>query len=173
MAIGEKNIALTGFMAVGKSVVGRRLARRLKRRFVDLDQTIEKKEKMRVHEIFDLKGESYFRRLEKQALAEVLARNGQVIATGGGVILDDENLALLKEKSLFICLKAAPEILQRRAGSGKKRPLLKGHDRRKRIEELLKQREDRYDQAHVNIDTSGLSVKKIVEKIVEILGPEV
>jgi len=160
-------------MAVGKSAVGRRLARRLKRPFVDLDQTIEKKEKMRVHEIFNLKGEAYFRRLEKQALAEVLARNGQVVATGGGAILDDENLALLKEKSLLICLKASPETLQRRSGTGKKRPLLKGHDRQKRIEELLSQREERYDQAHVSIDTSGLSVKTIVEKILEILGPEV
>jgi shikimate kinase len=161
-----KNIALTGFMAVGKSAVGRKLARRLKRPFVDLDQAIEKTAGMKVREIFDQKGEAYFRRLEKQALAEILLRDGQVIATGGGVVLDDENLTLLKEKSLLICLKATPEILRRRAGTGKKRPLLKGHDRKKRIDELLKQRGERYAQAHFSIDTSGLSVKEIVEKII-------
>lgn len=164
-----KNIALTGFMAVGKSVVGRRLARRLKRPFVDLDQAIEKKAGMKVREIFDHKGEAHFRRLEKQALAEVLARNGQVIATGGGAVLDEENLALLKEKSVLICLKAIPEIVRRRAGTGKNRPLLKGHDRQKRIDELLKQREERYAQAQLSIDTTSLGADEVVAEIVEFL----
>ncbi len=153
-------------MAVGKSVVGRRLARRLKRPFVDIDQAIEKKEGMKVREIFDHTGEAYFRRLEKQTLAEVLERNGQVIATGGGAVLDEENLALLKKRSLLIYLKAAPEVLHQRSGTGGKRPLLKGHDTQKRIEELLKQREKRYAQAHFSIDTRGLPVKEIVEKII-------
>ena len=69
--------------------------------FVDIDQAIEKKEGMKVREIFDHTGEAYFRRLEKQTLAEVLERNGQVIATGGGAVLDEENLALLKKRSLL------------------------------------------------------------------------
>lgn len=162
-----KNIALTGFMAVGKSAVGRKLARRLKRSFVDLDQAIEKKAGMKVRDIFGRKGEAYFRRLEKQALVEILLRDGQVIATGGGVVLDDENLTLLKEKSLLICLKATPEILRRRAGTGKKRPLLKGYDRQKRIDELLKQREECYAQAHVSIDTTSLSTEEVVAEITE------
>ena len=74
----KKNIALTGFMAVGKSVVGRRLARRLKRPFVDLDQAIERTEGMRVEEIFNRKGEAYFRKAEKQTLREILRQGGQV-----------------------------------------------------------------------------------------------
>ncbi len=77
----NKNIAITGFMAVGKSVVGRKLSQRLKRPFVDLDRAIEDREGSRVEEIFRLKGEAYFRKLEKETLKEVLDQEGQVIAT--------------------------------------------------------------------------------------------
>lgn len=154
-------------MAVGKSVVGQRLARRLKRRFVDLDRAIEEAEGMKVSEIFNRKGEAYFRKAEKQALREVLRQNGQVIATGGGVVMDEENLGLLKQRSLLIYLTAPPETLRKRSGTGKERPLLKGNDRRKRIEELLRRREEAYAQAHVSIDTGCLSVDEVVEKIME------
>ena len=98
-------------MAVGKSAVGRTLARKLGRRFVDLDKIIEKSEGMKVKDIFSRKGESYFRRAEKRALAEVLFEGEQVIATGGGVVIDEENLRLLREKSFLVCLTAAPEVL--------------------------------------------------------------
>jgi len=152
-------------MAVGKSAVGRALAKRLKRRFVDLDRLIEKSEQMKVKDIFNRKGEAYFRRLEKQKLAQVLARGEQIIATGGGVVMDDDNVKLLREKSLLVCLTASAEVLLKRAGTGAKRPLLKGGDRRERIEELLKQREKNYAQAHAAIDTSDLTIGQIVEKI--------
>ncbi|MBI1997616.1 MAG: shikimate kinase [Deltaproteobacteria bacterium] len=165
-AIPKRNIALTGFMAVGKSAVGRALAKRLERRFVDLDRVIEKSEQMKVKDIFSRKGEAYFRRLEKQKLAQVLEQENQVIATGGGVVMDEDNIRLLREKSLLICLTASAEVLLKRAGTGARRPLLKGGDRRERIEELLKQREKNYAQAHAAIDTSDLTVEEIVEKIV-------
>ena len=152
-------------MAVGKSAVGRALAKRLKRRFVDLDRVIEKSERMKVKDIFSRKGEAYFRRLEKQKLAQVLARGEQIIATGGGVVMDGDNVKLLREKSLLVCLTASAEVLLKRAGTGAKRPLLKGGDRRERIEELLKQREKNYVLAHAAIDTSDLTVGQIVEKI--------
>ena len=153
-------------MAVGKSAVGRALAKRLERRFVDLDRVIEKSEGMRVKDIFSRKGEAYFRRLEKQKLAQVLEQENQVIATGGGVVMDEDNVRLLREKSLLVCLTASAEVLLKRAGSGARRPLLKGGDRRERIEELLKQREKNYAQAHAAIDTSDLTIEEIVEKIV-------
>jgi shikimate kinase len=164
--IPKRNIALTGFMAVGKSAVGRALAKRLKRRFVDLDRVIEKSERMKVKDIFSRKGEAYFRRLEKQKLAQVLARGEQIIATGGGVVMDGDNVKLLREKSLLVCLTASAEALLKRAGTGAKRPLLKGGDRRERIEELLKQREKNYVLAHAAIDTSDLTIGQIVEKII-------
>ena len=166
----KKNIALTGFMAVGKSVVGRKLARRLRRRFVDLDQAIEEKEGMKVSEIFDRKGEGYFRNVEKQALGEILRKNNQVIATGGVAIMDENNLNLLKERTFLICLTAPPTTLLRRSGGGKDRPLLEGDDRQRRIEELLRQREKGYAQADLTIDTARLSVDEVVGKIVKEIG---
>ncbi len=154
-------------MAAGKSVVGRRLARRLKRRFVDLDQAIEARENMAVAAIFSRKGEKYFRKVEKELLREALEKDGQVIATGGGAILDEDNLRLLKEKALLVCLTAPPETLLRRSGGGKDRPLLAGGDRQKRIEEILKRREKSYAKAHLSIDTDRLSVDEVVEEILK------
>jgi len=167
-----QNIALIGFMAVGKSAIGRNLAKRLRRRFVDLDTLIEKTEGMKVREIFAQKGEDHFRQLEKRVLDDVLRGEGQVIATGGGVVMDDENLNLLREKALLVGLTAPIDILLTRAGNGVKRPLLKGANRRERIETLLREREPRYAQAHVIIDTSDLVINQVVGKIVEALGLE-
>ena len=154
-------------MAVGKSAVGRNLSKKLKRRFVDLDRLIEKKEGKKVREIFSEKGEPYFRQLERQALSEVLEQEEQVIATGGGVILDEENLRLLKEKSLLVCLTASTDVILKRVGAGSKRPLLKGTNRKERIEELLSQRSNHYAQAHFAVDTSESSIDQVVDAIIE------
>jgi shikimate kinase len=170
--IPRQNIALIGFMAVGKSAVGRNLAKRLHRRFVDLDRAIEKAAGMKVREIFASKGELHFRQLEKQTLAALLERDGQVIATGGGVILDDENLATLREKTLLIGLTASIDTLLARTGNGSKRPLLKGGNRRERIADLMGQREDRYAQAHFTVDTSALTLENVVDQIVAKLNAE-
>ena len=164
-----ENIALIGFMAVGKSAIGRTLAKKLRRRFVDLDAVIEKSEGMKVRDIFTKKGESYFRQLEKQVLEEVLSRDGQVIATGGGAVMDDDNLRLLRERALLVGLTASIDVLLARAGNAAKRPLLAGIDRRERIETLLRERESRYAQARALIDTSDLSVDQAAEKIVQLL----
>jgi shikimate kinase len=155
-------------MAVGKSAVGRNLARRLGRRFVDLDRLIEKTAGLKVREIFTQKGEAYFRQLEKETLARVLSQEGQIVATGGGVVLDDDNLALLRERSLLIGLNASTETILKRAGNGATRPLLKGGDPRERIEELLAARAARYARAHAIIDTDELTLSQVVDKIVEI-----
>jgi shikimate kinase len=168
----KQNIALTGFMAVGKSAVGRTLARRLKRRFVDLDRVIEKSTGLKVKQIFNQQGEPGFRKLEKEALAQVLAGENQVIATGGGVVMDEENLQLLRDKSLLICLTASTEELLKRAGNGAKRPLLRGSNRRERVEDLLEQRKKKYALAHSTVDTTDLTVDQVANKIVEWLKME-
>jgi shikimate kinase len=168
----NQNIALVGFMATGKSAVGRNLARKLHRRFVDLDALIEKAEGRKVREIFAEKGESYFRRLEKQTLEQILSEQGQIIATGGGIILDEDNLVLLRQKSLLIGLTASTDVLVGRVARSSNRPLLKGADMRARIEELLQQRQSRYAQADVSIDTSGLTINQVVEKILDIIRSE-
>jgi shikimate kinase len=167
----NQNIALIGFMAVGKSAVGRKLARRLKRRFVDLDKAIERSEGMRVRDIFENKGEAYFRDLERQALAHVLQENAQVISTGGGVVLNQDNLRLLKERSLIVCLRADIDTIARRAGGRKLRPLLMGTDKVQRIKELLQQRQGYYAKAHIDIDTSNLTVDEVVDKIIALAAP--
>jgi shikimate kinase len=164
-----KNIALTGFMAVGKTAVGRKLAQRLAWRFVDLDRAIEAAAGMKVQEIFKRDGEAYFRKLEKQKLREILVGERQVIATGGGAVLDEENLSLLKEKALLVCLKAKPETLLGRARSGAKRPLLDVADRAGRIRELLSQREAAYAKAHATVATDGAAVDDVVERIMKII----
>jgi shikimate kinase len=170
--LAKTNIVLIGFMAVGKSVVGQRLARRLKRPFVDLDRAIEAKEGMKVAKIFSSRGEAYFRRVEKDLVREVLSREGQVIAAGGGAVIDRENLDLLKKRSLLICLTASAEILLKRTGRNEQRPLLQGKDKAKQIADLLAERESCYAQAHVAVDTDSLSADEVVEKIMEALKDE-
>ena len=157
-------------MAVGKSAVGRHLAKRLQRRFVDLDRLIERAEGKKIAEIFAHQGEAYFRQLEKRTLADVLRKNGQVISTGGGIVMDDENLALLKGETTLIGLKASTATLLSRVGNGSKRPLLKGADRRKRVEELLRQRESRYAEADFIIDTDHLTLVQVVDRIIDRLA---
>jgi len=159
-------------MAVGKSAVGRNLAKRLRRRFVDLDHSIEKTAGMKVKEIFAVKGEPYFRELEKQTLAEILKTDGQIIATGGGVITDDDNLALLRERTILVGLTASIDTLLARAANGAKRPLLKGANRRERVAELMQQRESKYAQAHFIIDTSELTLEQVVDQIVAKLSAQ-
>ena len=153
-------------MAVGKSAVGRNLAKRLHKTFVDLDRMIEKRAGLKVREIFELKGEPYFRALEKETLAEVLQEPGHVIATGGGVVMDEENLRVLRERTLLVCLIASTDAILSRVGNGSKRPLLKGPNRRERVEELLQLRADKYSQAHMTIDTSQLTLQQVVDQIV-------
>ena len=125
-----------------------------------------------MRDIFAEKGESYFRRLEKQALEQILSQQSQIIATGGGIILDEDNLTLLRQKSFLIGLTASTDVLVSRVGKNSKRPLLKGVDVRARIEELLQQRQSRYAEADVIIDTSGLTINQVVEKILKVVGSE-
>jgi shikimate kinase len=154
-------------MAVGKSAVGRVLARRLKRRFIDLDKVIEKTQGMKVRKIFAVKGEPFFRELEKQTLAEVLRSGQHVVATGGGAVLDADNLRLLLDETFLVCLTASPDALLKRAGSGSTRPLLNGGERKSQIEKLLQLRAEKYAQAHLMIDTTELTVNQVVERILE------
>jgi shikimate kinase len=168
--IPTQNVALIGFMAVGKSAVGRNLAKKLHCRFVDLDRLIETGAGMKISEIFAQKGEAFFRQLEKKTLARILQKEQQVIATGGGVIMDDDSLKLLRDRALLIGLTASVDVLLSRAGNSSKRPLLNDGSRRERVAELLAQREERYAQAHMTIDTSELTVGQVVEKIMEFIA---
>ena len=165
MTFDDANIALTGFMAAGKTVVGRRLARVLGWSFVDLDAVIEADEGLAVREIFASRGEPYFREREKAALGQVMDGAEQVIALGGGAVVDSDNLRLLKERSFLIWLKVSPRTVLNRTGGSDDRPLLQGPDKLKRIQELSEQREGIYAEANLTVETDELTVDQVVQRI--------
>ena len=165
MTFDDANIVLTGFMAAGKTVVGRRLARVLGWSFVDLDAVIEADEGLAVREIFVGRGELYFREREKAALGQVLNGAEQVIALGGGAVVDSDNLRLLKERSFLIWLKVSPRTVLNRTGGSDDRPLLQGPDKLKRIQELSEQREGIYAEANLTVKTDELTVNQVVQRI--------
>lgn len=162
------NIYLTGFMGTGKSAVGRELAKKKKWRFLDLDQLIELKEKRAIADIFSSSGEAYFRKLEQEALKEVSKENKFVVACGGGIVLNKYNIKLMKETGRVICLTAKPEVIMKRVSGQAHRPLLNVSDPRAQIELLLKLRAPYYAQAGVALDTSKLSIRQAVEKIIKL-----
>jgi shikimate kinase len=159
------NIILVGFMGTGKSVVGKKLATKLNRDFVELDDMIETREKMPIKDIFEKKGEPYFRLVVKEAAR----RKNIVISAGGGAIVDEENFKNLKNSGTIICLKASPETILKRTIGLKTRPLLNVQDPKKKIEELLKKREPYYNKADFSINTDNLSIGSIVLKIMSLL----
>ncbi|MDE2059091.1 MAG: shikimate kinase [candidate division NC10 bacterium] len=159
-------IVLTGFMGTGKSVVGRRLAQRLALPFIDLDDAIEAAANMAIPEIFAIEGESGFRRRERELIAGLANRRSCVIATGGGAVLDPENVRNLRTGAVLVCLVAEPAVILQRLGADTHRPLLHIPDRLARIRELLEQRGVAYAQADLSIDTSGADIEEIVDRIV-------
>lgn len=168
-----KNIVLIGFMGTGKSSVGIRLAQRLQYRFVDMDREIEHLTGMSVAELFRRCGETRFRSEEKLLARKLAARSKLVIATGGGTVLQPENIDVLEENGMVICLEAAPEdILQRVARKRGTRPLLKKGLELKDLEELLAQRAVYYQRASYHICTSGRGLEAVVQEIMDVLRDE-
>ena len=165
----RENIILIGFMGVGKTSLGKLLASKLGRGFVDLDEKIEHDAQMSIPKIFETYGEKYFRELEKAAVKEVSARRNIVIATGGGTVKDAENLQLLKDSGIIICLTTDPEEIFRRTEKRGERPVLDGggNERLETIKKLLAEREQFYAQADCKIDTTEWSPLQIVNKICE------
>ena len=165
-----KNIVLVGFMGTGKTAVGKLLAKKLQRSFVDLDAEIEKQAGRSVAEIFSAEGEPGFREREEAAVAKVSLRKNCVIAAGGGVLIREDNVRALRKNGFLVCLTAQTDVIVKRISSpGHVRPLLKGAEPRDRIEELLKERAASYSKADVMVDTSSLSVKEVVDKVAKLL----
>ena len=164
------NIYLVGFMGTGKSSVGCQLAKERGWNFIDLDELIELKEQRRIVDIFAKDGEAYFRKIEKNILKQVSTQKKFVVACGGGVVLDKDNIKLMKKTGRMICLYASPEQILKRVSLNNDRPLLNVDKPQKRIELLLKMRAPYYMQADKIIDTSNLSVKQVVKKISKILA---
>ena len=162
-----KNIILTGFMGTGKTAVGRELARLLNMHLIDVDTDIEKSEKMTINEIFEQFGEPRFRELETEMIKKLSERNNIVISTGGGAVVRQENVDVLKKNGVIVCLTAKPETIVRRTGNSNDRPLLQVEDPLEKIKELLNFRKPFYEKADIMIDTEGKTPLHIAEEIIE------
>ena len=170
--MSERNIYLVGFMGTGKTTVGKILAKKLKKEFVEMDEEIEKKEGRKIVDIFRLFGESYFRKVEKKVLKEIASCSNLVVSCGGGVVVDEENLKILKKTGIIICLKAIPSVIYERTKKTKERPLLNVPDPLKKIKELLAKRAPFYAKADYFVNTSTLTPEEVSEEIIKILKNE-
>ena len=162
-------VILTGFMATGKTEVGRRLARRLGRPFVDLDGLVEARAGKSVAEIFSAEGEGRFRELERAAVKEACGVADALIATGGGTLVDPDNRRRLAAAGPIVCLSAPPEEILRRVGDAASRPLLANGNgqgaRLERVRALLAERAPVYALATHAVDTAGLDVDAVVDRV--------
>lgn len=161
-----KNVVLIGFMGTGKSAVGRRVASRLGLEMIDTDKEIEKITGKSVAEIFEKDGPLRFRSEEALLVKKIAGRRNMVIATGGGMVLNPENVRLLRREGVLIALTAKPEVICRRVKRNRNRPLLRRGNLLERINELLKEREGAYDVAEYAVDTSDKNVDEVAEEII-------
>ena len=165
----KTNIALIGFMGTGKSAVGQVLARKLKRKFIELDAVIEQIAGKSIPDIFQQDGENAFRELEIQATKDIAQSKRSVIACGGGAVLNRINIDRLKEGAVIVYLSASPGVILKRTSRDQNvRPLLSVPDQAARIKELLKFRRPFYERAaDIKINTSRLDINAVVAQIIE------
>ena len=166
-------IVLTGFMATGKSEVGRRLARELGRVFIDTDGMVEATVGRTVAEIFAEEGEQQFRALEREAVKRACTVADAVVATGGGALLDPDSRQRLTTAGVLVCLTATPDEIVRRLGSADDRPLLAAlspTERRSQIDRLLAERAPIYGCANHRVDTTGLSIDEVVTRVAALVA---
>lgn len=167
----DGNIVLIGFMGSGKSSVGHYLAKILDMQYISTDDIIEEREKMKIGEIFKKKKEKYFREKEREVVAYVSNLKTCVIATGGGIVLNWENVEALKKNGKTFFLKASPEVIYERIKDDKTRPLLNVDDPLSAIKRILKARMPLYRKAaDYTIDTTKLSIEDVAEKIKNKIG---
>ena len=165
------SVYLTGFMGTGKSSVGRSLARRLRRPFVDLDREIELAARSSVSAVFSLRGEAAFRRLERAALARAAKRPGAVVALGGGALIDSRSRALVARTGVLVRLSCSRrELLRRLRTKRASRPLLSGGPLPARIAVLMRARKAAGAAADLTVSTTGRSAAQAAAVVARRLG---
>ena len=161
-----ENIFLIGPMGAGKSTIGRHLAERLKKEFWDCDLEIEHRTGVNIPVIFDIEGEAGFRKRETSMIEELTRKSNIVLATGGGVILSEENRKMLRSRGTVVYLRAALDTLVKRTHRDRNRPLLQGVDNRERLEALMEEREPLYTQeADLIVDTDNRPPSAVAQEI--------
>jgi shikimate kinase len=169
--LGSRSIVLVGMMGVGKSSIGRRLAARLGVPFVDADSEIEKAAGMNIADIFARHGEAYFRSGEARVIARLLDGGPQVLATGGGAVMNADTRAAIKAKGVSIWLSAELDVLMRRINKRKNdRPMLQTADPAATLRELLVAREPAYAQADLTVQSREVPHDAIVSEIMTVLA---
>lgn len=162
----NRNIILVGLMGAGKTTVGRALAKKLNRRFIDSDHEIEARTGASIPLIFEIEGEEGFRQREAEVIRDLTAQQGIILATGGGAILRPENRECLKAGGVVIYLRASIANILQRTSHDKSRPLLQTADPRARLEELSRVREPLYlEVADMVIETGRPNVQSLVQTI--------
>jgi shikimate kinase len=165
---GGDNIVLVGFMGAGKSSIGRLLAHRLGRCFVETDDMIVARDGRSIPEIFRTSGEERFRQLEREVLELLALKSGDVIATGGGLPCRDGHMETLRTLGTVVWLKGNLAVGIERARRGGTRPMLEGRSLEE-LEALYRQREPYYRQAQITLETSGLGVDQAVARLLALL----
>jgi len=169
--LGSRSIVLVGMMGAGKSSIGRRLAARLGVPFVDADTEIEKAAGMSIPDIFARHGEASFRSGEARVIARLLEGGPQVLATGGGAVLNTDTRAAIRQKGVSIWLTAEFEVLMRRISKRKSdRPMLQTADPAETLRRLVKEREPIYAQADITVQSRDVSHESIVADIMAALS---
>lgn len=169
------NVVLIGYRCSGKTGVGKMLAHRLGREFVDTDALIEANSGSSIASVVDQKGWRYFRNMEKRVIREISKRDGLVIATGGGVVMDRENVENLERNGFLVWLKGDPKVLKERMIKeqqvGVFRPPLAGQDALDEIEQVLQRRTPHYEAAgKFAVDTSYMSLEDAAASIMNVLA---
>lgn len=162
------NIILVGFMGTGKTTIGRALADRLNIDFVDMDVELEARAGKPIPRVFAEDGEPVFRRMERDLVVELARRSNLVVAAGGGIVLNPDNIRDFSAMGRVICLKAAPDEILRRVSGSSHRPLLEQGDKEERIRKLLQQRQHFYDAIPCQVDTTGKTVTEVVAEVLKI-----
>ena len=155
-------------MGVGKSTIGKILAKKLKLKFIDIDRVIETREKSTISEIFKKKGEIYFRKIEKKITLDQLKKNNSIIALGGGAFINTSIRREVKNTSISFWLDLDLENLLSRLKNIKKRPLLNENNLRKSMNKIYSDRKRIYNEANFRIDCNFIDKEKILKKIVEL-----
>ena len=163
-----KNLFLIGPMGAGKSAVGRQLARLLHLAFVDSDDEIEIRTGVDIPFIFEKEGEEGFRKRETKAIDDLTQKDGIVLATGGGAVVDPQNRNFLGARGFVVYLYTTVDQQLARTRKGRERPLLENGDRRKILEDLMVDRDDLYREiADLIVETDGRKVKAVAAEILE------
>jgi len=162
----KKNLVLLGMMAVGKTTLGKIVAKKQELKFIDIDASIEKKNSMTIKEIFKKKGEKFFRMEEENEILKSLEKNNCVIALGGGAFMNKTVRENILKNAISIWLNVDIKTLNQRIKWNQKRPLLKEKNNQKKITELYAERKNIYKLANHEIACDNLSKKNIAEKII-------